>query len=289
MRDWKQPGDLVAFRSGRFSLDGFWSHGRARRPVLLVLVHGMGSQFCRSVLKKELMARGPAAGCDVLSFNNRGSGEAVRTERFGDCLADLDAALAFGRRAGYRRFVLAGHSTGCQKILYYQSRRQDPRVEALVHLAPGDDYAIVGRDMGAAGRDRLAAWCRLRIAAGKGAEPVPAVRRLPEMCAGFTAQRFLSIADPRQTEAALFQYEGPMRLFSKMALPTLVLFGDREEFACLPPVRMGAILREKTASARFRFSLVRGADHGFHGREREAAAAVLGFVRALAAKGKRAC
>jgi pimeloyl-ACP methyl ester carboxylesterase len=288
-RFWRQPGSLVAFKAGGRMLDGFWSHDLKPRPVLLVLAHGMGGDFYHSALKKELMAKGPAAGCDVLSFNNRGSGDGVRSERFLGCLADLDAALAFGRREGYRRFILAGHSTGCQKIAFYQSRRQDPAVEALVHLAPGDDYAIVLRDMGARALARLAGWARDRIAAGRGEDPLPTGRGAPEMCAGFTARRFLSISEPRQTEAGLFQYDGPMRVFSRLTLPMLVLFGDREEFACLPPAVMGDRLREKTASRLFLFSIIPGADHGFHGKERETAAAVTAFIRSLPGKGRPSC
>lgn len=284
-RDWRQPGALVAFTANGRRLDGFLSRGEKRRPVLLVLVHGMGGDFYHSGLKKELMARAPSAGCDVLSFNNRGSGDGVRAERFADCLADLDAALAFGRREGYRRFVLAGHSTGCQKIAYFQGRRQDPAIEALVHLAPGDDYAILRRDMGGRALARLAVWARGRVAAGHGEVPVPSGKGVPEMCAGFSARRLLSIADPRQSEAGLFCYDGPMRLFSRLTLPMHVLFGDREEFACLPPAEMGDILRRKTASTNFRFSLIPGADHGFHGKERETAGAVYAFVRSRSRKG----
>ena len=283
-RDWRQAGALVAFPAKGRRLDGFLSRGEKRQPVLLVLVHGMGGDFYHSALKKELMVRAPSAGCDMLSFNNRGSGEGVRTERFSDCLADLDAALAFGRREGYRRFVLAGHSTGCQKIAYFQGRRQDSSIEALVHLAPGDDYAIVRRDMGARALTRLAGWARGRVAAGRGEVPVPSGKGLPEMCAGFSARRFLSIADARQIEAGLFGYDGPLRLFSRLTLPMQVLFGDKEEFACRPPAEMGDILRQKTASTHFRFSLIPGADHGFHGKERETAGAVYAFVRSLSRK-----
>lgn len=276
--NWRLPGSLIAFPVRGRSLDGFWAHGAARRDALFVLVHGMGGNFYHSVLKKMLMARGMASGYDVLSFNNRGSGEGVRTERFADCLADLDAALAFGRRQGYRRFVLAGHSTGCQKIAYHQLRRADPAVEALVHLAPGDDHGILRRDLGEAGLARLTAWARSRIKAGHGEDPVPAGGGLPDYCAGFSIRRFLSIAYAAAPEARLFHYEGDLKMFSKLTLPMLVLFGTREEFACMPLAGMEARLRAATDSNRFAFKAVRGADHGFHGHERETADAVFAFL-----------
>lgn len=288
LRTWQQPGALVAIPSRGRMLDGFWRHDPERRGRLFVLVHGMGGTFYRSPLKKTLMERCARADCDVLSFNNRGSGEGVRTERFSDCLADLDAALAFGRRAGYRRFVLAGHSTGCQKIAYFQAKRRDPAVEALVLLAPGDDHAILLRDMGGGGLRRLAARARRRVKTGRGNDPIPSGGRLPEFCRGFSVRRFLSIADPARMEAQLFHYAGRLKLFSTLRLPMLVLFGTREEFACVSLREMETRLRAATAVRRFEFKTVRGADHGFHGHERETADAVVAFLNG-AGSGEDGC
>ncbi len=284
--NWRLPGSLIAFPARGRSLDGFWRHDADRREVLFVLVHGMGGDFYHSALKKTLMARGPDSGYDVLSFNNRGSGDGVRTERFSDCLADLDGALAFGRQKGYRRFVLAGHSTGCQKIVYYQARRTDPAVEALIHLAPGDDHAILRRDLGPAGLVRLAALARRRVKTGKGNDPVPAGKGLPDFCADFSARRILSIADPDAVEAKVFHYEGTLRLFSRLTLPMLVLFGTREEFACQSLAVMEARLRAASTSRRFAFKAIRGADHGFHGHERATADAVFAFLKGLSQRPK---
>lgn len=284
---WSLPGSLVSFPARGRMLDGFWRHDDVPKGRLLILVHGMGGDFFHSILKKTLMAQAAQTGCDLLSFNNRGSGEGVRTERFADCLTDLDAAIAFGRRQGYGRFVLAGHSTGCQKIAYYQSRRKNPAVEALIHLAPGDDYAILQRDMKAADLKRLVAWCRRRTTAGHGDDPVPAHLNPPGMCGGFSASRFLSIADPKQIEAGLFQYDGPMRIFSRLTLPMLVLFGSREEFACQSMPAMEQKLRAATSSTGFDFKVIKGGDHGFHGHEKETARAVVDFLNGLPRTGRR--
>jgi dienelactone hydrolase len=176
--------------------------------------------------------------------------------------------------------VLAGHSTGCQKIAYFQSRRADPAVEALIHLAPGDDHAILCRDMGREAMKRLTVWASRRVRGGHGNDPIPAGYGVPGFCAGFTARRILSIADPEAVEAQLFHYEGRLRVFSRLALPMLVLFGTREEYACMPLRGMGERLRAATSSRRFAFKSIQGADHGFHGHEAETAEAVFAFLAA---------
>ncbi len=260
--DLRFEGELVSFPAGRVRLDGFLRAGRSPCRALLVGIHGMHSDFQSSRLKKELF-RIPESGiADVLIFNNRGSGAGVETERFPDARADLDAAIDFGRRRGYRRFFLAGHSTGCQKGLYHLDRTRRRDVRGLILLAPCDDYAISRRVLGRKHAARVRAALALE-AAGRGGE------RMPPDCQRFTARRFLSVADRARTEAALFDYDGPMHAWRRLRTPVFVLFGTREEYACLPVREMVRRLAARTTGADFESVLIRGADHGFHGRERE--------------------
>lgn len=256
----------------RRPLDGFWVHGPRRSPTLLLFVHGMGGNFYRSRFKKELMQRAPARGLDMLSFNNRGCEKDVATEKFRDCLQDLDAAVAFGAAHGYRRFVLLGHSTGCQKITCWQHRRRDRRVAALVLAGIGDDYAITRRDLG---KDyaRWVAKARQWIARGW------TDKLLPARCHGFTAPRFLSVADPRQLEARLFNFEGPLTEFRALRQPVLALLPEREEYACIPVAAAAERLRRRTRSRSFKAAIIPDADHSFHGTEAKAAQVLLDWLR----------
>jgi pimeloyl-ACP methyl ester carboxylesterase len=233
-------GDLVQLPAAgrRRALDGFWCHGVERKRALLIVMHGMHSNFYRSALKKEMMRRCGAEAFDLLLFNNQGAELGTEDERFADGLHDLDAALAFGAREGYRQFLLAGHSTGCQKVTIYQARRARPEVKALLLLAPCDDYAISRRDLGA----RYRYWVRRAqtlVNAGRGEE------RMPACCMHFAARRFLSVADPASPEAQLFDYGGPMKQYRRIETPLFVLFGTREEYACRPVREMLDLLAER--------------------------------------------
>ena len=269
------PGALIPIPLPGWArpLDGFWLPGRRRRRALLVIVHGMGGNFYRSSLKKEWLRQAGRYDFDVLTCNNRGSDRAVAFERFSDCVADIEATLAVGRRLGYRRFVLLGHSTGCQKVTLYQSRRQNPDVCAIALAAPADDLAICRRDLG----KRYDYWlkhARKLVKQGKGRT------LLPMLYEKFSARRFLSIADPKSIEAQLFNYSGRLHHFSRIRCPVLAFLGTREEYACLPVEKMGVILRAKTRSRNFHFFAVPGGDHGFHGRERATVQRSLRWLRA---------
>lgn len=261
--DWRCTGELVSFatapdRAGHIRrLDGFYRNAGPATPILL-FVHGMGSDFYRSALKKAFLDAAPAVGFSVLSFNNTGAGIGTENEDFRRTLPDLDAALAFARRRGHRTAVWVGHSTGCQKITFWQERRAPFGRTALALLAPADDHAIVRAQLGRR-FDARVDWARRQVAAGRPETPVPGIYER------FGARRFLSVADPRQTEAGLFRYDGPLTRFRRLTCPVLAVFGAEEEFAPLPPAEMLAILARRTRSSHFDSWLIPETGHGFHG------------------------
>ena len=195
--------------------DGVWLDGAVAEPshrrAALIWVHGLGSVFSSGqVLIRELSSRLNAAGIGYFKFNNRGhdivagrgrhlAGAAF--ERFGQSVADIRTMIAFAATRGYSKIILAGHSTGANKVLYYAARVRDRRVTALVLLGPVSDIAAAAQQVGAqelrrrvAAAERLArrdpqalvprAWGFERPALH---QPVPSGRgrgRLPVLSAG---------------------------------------------------------------------------------------------------------
>src|SRR5437773_212592 len=125
-------------------LDGASSEPRRRGRIALLWVHGLGSAFSSGQpLIGELSTRLNRAGIGYFKFNNRGHDTVARRgkglagaafERFGDSNADIRAMIAFARACGYRQVVLAGHSTGANKVLRYAARAGDRRVIGLILL-----------------------------------------------------------------------------------------------------------------------------------------------------------
>lgn len=276
--DWMAEGALVAFPAagGRTvrMLDGFYRAAPKKNEQVLIFVHGMGSNFYRSALKKAFLEVAPARGLGILSFNNRGAERGTEDEKFSTCLPDLDAAAEFARRHGYRQMVFAGHSTGCQKIVFWQAKRQHPAVAGLVLLAPADDFAVSKRDLGKRFETKVA-WAKKQVAAGRPDAPVSGLYER------FTASRFLSVADVRHAEANVFRYAGALTQFRRVKCPVLAIFGEEEEFAEIPPAEMLAILRRKTKSRAFGDWLIPGTGHSFKESEAELALAVCDWAREL--------
>lgn len=272
------PGALVELhaRGLKRPLDGFWAHGQRRADRLAIFVHGMHSNFYRSAFKKAVMRLWPPAGIDVLSFNNRGYEQETAAEVFEACRHDLDSAIAFAQEQGYRRIVLVGHSTGCQKIVYYEHLRRPPVVEALVIAAPGDDLAIAKRALESR-FEQAVGRARRMIREGRGDRPLLIGQKPVFM--GFTARRFLSIADPKRIEARLFNFDGPMRELKQIGKPLLVLLPAREEYACLPVKEMARRLKEVGRGKKFDVMIVPRARHNFHPVEEETARRILDWLQ----------
>ena len=59
-------------------------------------------------------------------------------ERFSYADEDIDAYLSFAKEEGYAHIILAGHSLGANKVIYYLSRHHDERVERFFLLSPAN-------------------------------------------------------------------------------------------------------------------------------------------------------
>jgi hypothetical protein len=214
-------------------------------------------------------------GLAILSFNNRGAERGTEDEKFRACLADLDAAAEFARRRGLPE-------TGLHRP---QHRLPEDRLLAGPAAAPrggGTRPAGPGRrlrgDPPRLGRryETKVAWARKQVAAGKPGAPVTGLYER------FSAARFLSVADPRATEANVFRYDGALTQFRRVRCPVYAVFGSAEEFAAIPPADMLAILRRKTRSAQYNDWLIPGANHSFKECEAGVARTVCEWARGVA-------
>ena len=276
----------IATRDGVW-LDGVVAEPRGRRRTALVWVHGLGSVFSSGQpLTRELSTRLNAAGVAFFKLNNRGhdvvAGRGRRLagaafERFGQSIEDIRAMVGFARKCGYRRVVLAGHSTGANKVLHYGARGQDRRVRGIVLVGPVSDVAAEARRLGA--RE-----LRRRVA---GAERI--ARRDPEGLVprawGFwSARRYISLYRPGEVEDVFPYYRsnGRWTTFRSVRLPVAAILGGRDEFLDRPAREVIEAFRQHAVRARsFTGTVVPRARHGFQGHERALADHLVSWIGAL--------
>jgi dienelactone hydrolase len=274
-----------------FGLDGVVIRpaGAPARPAAVVWVHGATVSF--SIPMVSRLGRALAGhGYVVVAGNNRGhdvganlwrAGEApvlggTRWELFDQAPLDLGAWITYAAPAGAGRVVLAGHSLGAQKVVYYQAERQDPRVVGLVTASPG--YRLV-RDVLHAPPEQVARAERL-VAAGQGPELVPLGGSAP-----VSAQTFLSL---HRVGFDLFGLETPGARIARIRCPLFACYGAAESAEVADLLEsaevadlLDGIRRNATAAPRVETRLFAGADHGYSGREEEVATELARWIATL--------
>ena len=283
-------GSLFDFQSSdRLVLYGFRVQTGKKNRRVVIFVHGMNGSFYGSTLVSSLAAGIKGLGTDFMTIGTRGSHyvNGIRKangtkivkggayEKFVDCVKDIEGAVKKAGEYGYREIILAGHSTGCQKITYYQAVKKDKRVKALLLLAPADDYNI---ELATKGRTKLKRAVRLaqdmkKVGCGD--------YFLPRQISLSSAARYLSIADLKNVEANVFNYTSDLKYFSQVKTPIFAAFGTREIKCGRSSRQMLDILEAKTNARLFEKKLVVGANHGFRGKETSLLQGIRSFLRKL--------
>jgi len=274
----------VRTRDGVF-LDGVCAEPRRRGRIALVWVHGLGSVFASGQpLIAELSARLTRAGLGYFKLNTRGHDVVARAgkrlagaayERFGDSVRDIRAMIALARACGYPEIVLAGHSTGANKVLHYLGRTGDRRVLGLLLLGPVSDVAAEQKRLRPRELGR-----RVKIAERLARRDPQAL--VPRAWGYWSARRYLSLYRPGGAED-VFPYYRPRARWSalrRVRVPVAVIVGSRDEFLDRGPEELiEAFRRNATRAPSFTGIVIRRALHGFAGHERALAEEIVAWAR----------
>jgi alpha-beta hydrolase superfamily lysophospholipase len=283
------PVSLVRVRTR----DGVWLDGviaepGRRRRAALVWVHGLGSTFgSGQPLVAALSARLDAAGIAYVKLNTRGHDVVARAgrrlagaafERFGQSVQDIRAMIALARRRGHRSVILAGHSTGANKVLHYAARVRDRRVRGLLLLGPVSDIAGEGRRIG---RREL----RRRVAVAERIARRDPDALVPRSFGFWSARRYLSLYRPGEAEDVFPYHRSGARwtALARIRVPVAVVVGSRDEYLDRRPDELvAAFERHATRTRSFTGVVVPGAPHGFAGHERALARTIVHWIRTRA-------
>jgi len=286
------PAHVVSIETPKkVLLNGLW-FGNPKAKRAIIWVHGLlSSAFSGQRIIGELSDAETA----VLTFSNRGHDGVASVSRllpggkkkyewagtahevFSDCVDDIQGAINFARKMGVKEIFLAGHSTGCQKSIYWAQARKGKGVKGIILLAPLSDYA--GVRMQDAKKIRVAVvLARKLVKSRKPGELLPPKLWVSEPA---DAQRFLSLYTPDSIEQSIFPYFDEKRtpkLFRSIKLPILAIFAGADEYADRPAKDIAAWF-EREAQAPLRTLTIDGATHGFKDREKAVAKAIRAWTR----------
>ena len=259
--------------------------GKKKTNKLVIHVHGMTDFFYDGSLVLALAKSANISGYDLMTFNNRGMGVVSRIgkiflgtslETFEDCILDIDAALAEAKKLGYTQIILSGHSTGCQKVTYYQGLNKNLHVKSIILLSPADDLNFHKKLLGKKFIPLLEEVKKM-VEKHQGDSILPSYFQT----AMFSAKRFYHLLKENSIEGNVFNYEKPLHAIAKLSIPVLAIFGSEEQYAAMEPKKMLEKIAEKFTNKKSKTTLVKGGDHSYHEKEKQLTQAVKNFLTAL--------
>jgi len=283
------------------TLPGLLFEVRHSKKVMIHL-HGNGSSsvFYHDDQMSEFAEILGKSGISLLVFNNRGAhyikklnvekkDETSEGKRFGmayekikECIYDIDAAIAFLEKKGYREFYLIGHSTGANKICVYDHYRPKNKISKYILIGGGDDTGLYYNDFGKEKFLRLFKEAKQKISQGKGEDII--CELLPDEI--FSYKGFYDIANPdgdyntfpflEAMDKAKLSTKPLFRYFNSIKKPTLVVYGEKDEYQYGDVPKVVNILKEQ--KPKFTYKIIKDADHGFTGKQMELAKIVVDWL-----------
>ncbi len=268
-------------------LNGLW-FGPKKPKRVIVWVHGLGSSMFS---KLGIVDRLVDKNTTVLMFNNRGhdkvtsvrrtNGAYVRAgavhEVFTDCVDDIQGAINFARKQGVKDVYLVGHSTGCQKAVYWASKK-GRGVRGVIILAPMSDYSAELMAQGNKVIQKAAAEARAYMQKGKKHVMLPEdVWRWPWIA---DAQRFLSLYSGNSAEEVFTYWDASRnpRTVKSVRIPILVMLAEEEEFSDIPAKEIASWFEKHLYTGEV--VIIPKVGHGFKGGEKKVAAHIRRFIGA---------
>jgi pimeloyl-ACP methyl ester carboxylesterase len=274
----------------KFLLNGLWFGPRKPKRVI-VWVHGLGGSVFSNL---RIIDRLVDSSTAVVTFNNRGHDKvaklphssgvytrAIRAgaahEKFTDCADDIKGVINLVRKQGVKNVYLAGHSTGCQKSVYFASKNKRG-IKGVILLGPISDYDAFRLEYGDKRIARALRYARRKIQEKKGDELLPPSVWDPSWLAD--AQRLVSLCAGEGPEE-IFTYWNEMtvpRALRHVSVPTLVLLADRDEFTNVPAEQLTKWF-DANIRAPHSVVVVPRVGHSFKGGEGITAGAIRRFMK----------
>lgn len=277
-------------------LDGLW-YGGSKPQRAIVFIHGLGSSaFAHHDYLAPLADRKTA----VIFFSNRGHDQVSRVKRvispsgrkrrsflagaahevFADCVDDIQGVLKTLRGRRVKEVYLVGHSTGCQKSVYYLAKKRSSKMtRGAVLLCPVSDYSFIRKSTAPEKLRRAQAVARKLVREGERHSYIP-----PEIWPDLIdAQRFVSLYTPNGTEE-LFPYAQPTKVpkaLRQIRIPIHVVLAGKDEYHDRDAEEIAAWFSANMRSAKGSVSAIPGAGHGFKGCEGRVVSEVRAWLRAL--------
>ncbi|WP_304205911.1 alpha/beta hydrolase [Fusobacterium perfoetens] len=196
-------------------------------------------------------------------------------EKFGESIYDVDLWIETAKELGYKKIILASHSFGCLKNLYYLSKKGIEIIDGLILISAPDTAGLVGRreeskKMFLEAEQNIKAGNSKKIMEGKMLNIFPISSRT------FYTFRKGSILDI----FPLVEKPKSFGIFSDINKPILVILGEKDSVIGDTPEKDLEELKKRAIGTNdFSSKLIYGASHKYIKKERELSFTIVEWMK----------
>lgn len=260
---------------------GLWV-GPQKSKKVFISIHGLTSNLFSGDKLFPLVDEDSA----VLTFNTRGHDIVAKVkhlnpnhpkgydsiiagtahEVFEDCVDDLEGAVQLCHDRGVKEVYLVGHSTGCQKSIFYLSRTKNKQnVSGVVLLCPLSDYAAVSLAADKTQYQKVLAYSRKEVEENRPNTLLTEEYWPSEL---IDAQRFLSLYTAESSEE-IFTYcqDKEPKAYQSAKVPVLVVLAEKDEYGDRSTEKLKTWFDSNNSSSKYKSVVVQEALHNLKGYE----------------------
>lgn len=196
-------------------------------------------------------------------------------EKFGECIYDIDLWIDEARKLGYKKIILAAHSLGCIKNIYYTSKKGFENIEGFIFISPPDASGLARymdnfKKMIEEAEKNIQNGESKKIMENKMLEIFP-----------ISSRTFYNFRKNGPIDVfPVIENPSDFGIFSKITKPIFVTLGERDSIIIKSPEEDLKNLEEKAVNCEeFCGKVIKGATHRYINREKELSQSVLSWLK----------
>lgn len=279
-------------KDGLNLLGGYWEGDD--KDTCVVFTHGMYDNLLENIFSSVMGEEFSKRGYGFIFGHNRGYGvinsiivKNPRTkktgnkilgsvfENFGECLYDVELWIDEAKRLGYSKIILAGHSFGCLKNLYYILKKGISGIDGFIFISAPDTAGLIERSklydkMFEEAEKNIKAGRAKRILGKKILNVFPiSSRTLNNLKKDGIADIFPLVENPED-----------FGIFKKINKPVLMVVGEKDSIIVNSVEEDFKILEKRAVKCQdFTGKMIEDATHRYINKESELTEAVLQWVQ----------
>ena len=258
------------------------------KDICVIFIHGMCQTIldnyfavvCGKILSENNIGflyehnRGHSIENDILMRDGSYKRYGCMYEIFEESLLDIDSAIKKAKEFGYNRFILMGHSYGCNKLIYYYYKKH-PNILGLIlasapdmmglHLYRQTDYKELIKE------------AKENIDNGN---PTKILNNLIEDYIYMSSQTYYNWFNKKSKldNLPVMSYSENWYQFETIDVPILTFSGSNETDNYLHL----DLLKNKAKSCNdFKYKIIDNTNHFYNGKEKEISFLVLDWIKAI--------